>query len=179
MKPRPVTESESAYIRAHFLCRKGKLFKLVPVGIVPTNERPYPQVKITVDGVSKSFVVSRVLFFLALGFWPETVDHKDGDTRNNRRGNLRAASMHQQSFNRKKRKDSDQSLPVGVVHYGGSGGFLAYIRCGSIKRKRYFPRGGREDAISWRQEQERILHKEFGASFRTTKTLGLCSRSGA
>lgn len=42
----------------------------------------------------------RVVFALTYGYWPETVDHIDGDTLNNNPLNLRAATAAQQQANK-------------------------------------------------------------------------------
>lgn len=49
--------------------------------------------------LAKKVGVHRIVFVLHHGFVPETVDHIDGDTNNNRVENLRAATRRQNSMN--------------------------------------------------------------------------------
>lgn len=53
-------------------------------------------------GTKKAVVLyaHRVVFALVHGYWPETVDHRNGDTLDNTPSNLRAATQQQQVCNR-------------------------------------------------------------------------------
>lgn len=48
----------------------------------------------------------RVVFALHYGYWPETVDHKDGNSLNNHPDNLRPATVLQQQGNKGIRKNN-------------------------------------------------------------------------
>ena len=54
----------------------------------------------------KTYKASRVIFYLTYCYWPEVVDHKDGDRSNDKPYNLRAATRSQNNKNVKKRKDN-------------------------------------------------------------------------
>lgn len=59
---------------------------------------------------STGLYAHRVVFALLHGYWPETVDHIDGDTLNNDPPNLRAATLIQQQGNKRVRKDSTTGI---------------------------------------------------------------------
>ena len=52
----------------------------------------------------------RVIFFLHHGYFPEFVDHIDGDRQNNRIENLREATKSQNNMNAKLRKDNTSGI---------------------------------------------------------------------
>lgn len=80
---------------------------------------------------------SRAKFALAHGWLPVTVDHADGDWRNNDLSNLRAASYQQQNFNRKTPRKKNAHLPRGVYLKGKR--FEAQVRvAGKLHRLGYF-----------------------------------------
>ena len=57
-----------------------------------------------------NFLAHRVVFALVYGYWPETVDHEDGNSLNNTAGNLRAATNSQQQANKGMRKDNTSGV---------------------------------------------------------------------
>lgn len=59
---------------------------------------------IRVDGVT--LLAHRVAFAVTFGRWPGLVDHRDGDKRNNRIGNLREASKSVNALNQRGRPRS-------------------------------------------------------------------------
>ncbi len=96
---------DSAYLHSLFIYNPstGALFSRKTGKEVGTpNSVGYKNVKI--DG--KYFRVHRVIFALAHGYWPTTVDHKDHNPLNNRLSNLRPASMSQNSANARKRPNT-------------------------------------------------------------------------
>ncbi len=61
----------------------------------------YLVVKVCIDkGMYEQVYQHRIIFFLHYGYFPESVDHKDRDTRNNRPDNLRDATLSEQNLNR-------------------------------------------------------------------------------
>lgn len=44
---------------------------------------------------TKAYYVHRIIYFLVHGIWPDIIDHKDGDTWNNKDSNLREATHSQ------------------------------------------------------------------------------------
>ena len=61
----------------------------------------YYKVRITLEKSQGMFKLHRLIFLYHKGYLPDLVDHKDGDTTNNRIGNLRASSVQQNSCNLK------------------------------------------------------------------------------
>jgi hypothetical protein len=76
----------------------------------------------------RTYAAHVLAWFYMTGEWPsDQVDHRDGDTRNNRWGNLREATPQQNSSNRKVRYDS----PFGITGVYASGKkFIARINAG-------------------------------------------------
>lgn len=55
----------------------------------------------------KRYLQHRVIWAIVTGDWPvNTIDHKDGDSSNNKWSNLREATLSEQQQNTKTRKDS-------------------------------------------------------------------------
>lgn len=81
---------------------------------------------IKLDGIP--YRRSQIVVAVATGVWPtEMVDHKDGDTLNDRAENLRHATATQNAWNHRTRaKKSD--LPMGVRQIS-SGRFQARVAC--------------------------------------------------
>lgn len=61
----------------------------------------YYKVRITLEKSQGMFKLHRLIFLYHNGYLPDLVDHKDGDTTNNRIGNLRESSVQQNSCNLK------------------------------------------------------------------------------
>lgn len=66
----------------------------------------------------RTFKRSRVVFYMTHGRWPvPCVDHRDGDSLNDRPGNLREATYVQNAQNQKPRRGKASGLPQGVSRY--------------------------------------------------------------
>lgn len=55
----------------------------------------------TIKFNGKQYGLSRIVFFMFNGYYPENVDHIDGDTWNNKIENLRASTPQQNNHNRR------------------------------------------------------------------------------
>ena len=78
---------------------------LFPVVTLQENQ-PYKTIWID----DKSVLLHRLIFKMYTGEEPETVDHIDGDTHNNKIENLRPATYQQNQFNRKTSKTNKLGL---------------------------------------------------------------------
>ena len=115
----------------------------------------YRRVKIN----GRVFYVHRVIFAMANGYFPEEVDHIDGDTLNNRPENLRPATRSQNAMNRKKQSNCT-SGHTGIQFVESAGKWRAHIK---VKQKSIWL--GYHDtlksAISARKSAELKYHGEY------------------
>ncbi|MPZ29990.1 MAG: hypothetical protein GEV13_03155 [Rhodospirillales bacterium] len=110
---------ELAVVRATFaldgdeLLRKGKPVK----HRANANKSPYKSVEFRLGNARVHWKLSRLKFFLAHGWLPPVVDHRNGDRLNDSLANLRAASYAQNNQNSRRRK-TRLGLPRGVERNG-------------------------------------------------------------
>lgn len=72
----------------------------------------YRSVSITLDGIERSYLVHRIVWFRQTGQWPKNViDHVNGDKNDNRLRNLRDVSLIENGQNTRKAR---AGVPVGV-----------------------------------------------------------------
>ena len=95
------------------LTRRVALSRSTKVGDVAGYEHPVKRyVYLFVDG--KRYFAHRVIWLMQTGAWPpETIDHRDGDRKNNRWSNLRLLSVGENNQNRQ-RKSRNTSGLLGV-----------------------------------------------------------------
>jgi hypothetical protein len=94
--------------------KEGKLFWIkqsssnIRIGMEAgtTNERGYVQVKI----FNKRYYAHRLVFFMFNGYFPQEVDHIDGNKNNNRIENLRASTKAQNQHNAKINKNNTSGV---------------------------------------------------------------------
>jgi hypothetical protein len=94
--------------------KEGKLFwKKQPSSVISVgseaghiNLHGYVQIKI----FNKRFYAHRIIFFMFNGYFPQEVDHIDGNKSNNKIENLRASTKSQNNMNSKKRKDNTSGI---------------------------------------------------------------------
>lgn len=82
--------------------------------------------RITMVG-RKGYYVHRLIWSYMTGEFPETVDHINGDTRDNRFCNLRVATIGQNTHNQKKSKINTSGYK-GVYFHKGKKRWRAHIR---------------------------------------------------
>ncbi len=75
---------------------------------ITVNHDGYLRSEIRHEGRRLRLAAGRTAFALVNGYWPETVDHVDGNPLNNRPENLRAATNQQQQWNKFKTKRPDK-----------------------------------------------------------------------
>lgn len=83
----------------------------------PGSPNPYKCFAISISGKSKPLECHRVAFAIYHGYWPENVDHFDGDTLNNSISNLRPATKSLNGRNRYLAKHNTSGIP-GVSRNG-------------------------------------------------------------
>ena len=116
---------------AAFYCRDGLLYrKVATVNCRPLDEpvgtlRPSGYAEVSYRG--ELWKVHRIVFLLAYGFMPPEVDHANGNTRDNRPENLRAATRSQNTMNARKRRDNTSGVK-GVTWSAQKGKWKARIQ---------------------------------------------------
>jgi hypothetical protein len=107
----------------------------------------------------KNHYVHRILFLLYHGYMPAFVDHRDGDTTNNSKRNLRACTPAQNSQNRKRQVNNTSGVK-GVYWNANKQKWMARVM---VQGKREFV-GYYEDISKAERAVEaarRKAHKEF------------------
>lgn len=119
----------------------------------------YYKVRITLEKSQGMFKLHRLIFLWHNGYLPEVLDHKDGNTMNNRIDNLRESTVQQNSCN----------LKLNVNNTSGYKGVVKDRCCGkwraSIKSEDNFYYLGaytsKEEAAYAYNLAASVLHKEF------------------
>lgn len=96
------------------------------------------------------------------------VDHINGDTRDNRKCNLRICTLSQNSINKKCQTNNKSGIP-GVRWKNEAKAWEAYIYLGHTNKKflGYFSQ--KEDAVAKRLEAERLYFGEYAFNKRKEK----------
>lgn len=84
------------------------------LGAIKPNKAAYLRTTISLNGRVIGLAVHRVAYFLNTGRTPPTIDHINGDGRDNRAINLRAATFQENARNRHKKVGKDMDLPPGI-----------------------------------------------------------------
>lgn len=110
---------------------------------------------------SQQVYIARFAVFKMLGFWPEEVDHINGDTHDNRWENLRPCSRLQNSKNRKTYQSSKTGIKgVFKKAYKGREFFVASIQSDGVRHfLGHF--NSIEDADKAYKAASEQFHKEF------------------
>ena len=108
-------------------------------------------------GRTKTVLLHRELMNYPVGL---LVDHKNCDTLDNRKANLRLATRSQNQFNKRKTKSKTSSRFIGVSFEKASGRWLADICC-NRKRKRIGRFDSEIDAAKAYDRAALEYHKEF------------------
>lgn len=142
---------------------KGVLFwakktsKKVIVGTPAGQHRSDGYISIGVDG--RRYLAHRIIFALVNGYYPDEIDHADGDQRNNHPSNLREATRSQNNMNRAV-QCNNSSGAKGVYLHRNSGKWHARIKVGGkyISLKYHTTM---ESARKAYEEASASLHGEF------------------
>lgn len=119
--------------------------------------------RMRVKVAGKQLMISRVIWELFNGDIPEgmIIDHKDGNTLNNKPSNLRLATPSQNCFNRKKIEGKE--LPKGISYRPKEGCYRASIRTGMGKRL-YRNSKDIDKLVDWLNDMRENYHKDFSNS---------------
>jgi len=98
-----------------------------------------------------SLKIHRAIWAIQTGEWPNHIDHKDGDSLNNKWENLRNGTVSDNMKNKKKYKPRE--LPTGVYFSSNGKKYWAEIQCNKNRHQLgYFD--SLEDAAKARKEAE-------------------------
>jgi hypothetical protein len=98
------------YLNLLFEYKDGTLYRKVSKGAVKAGKKvgtPQTDGCLTVSIDKKCYLVHRIIFMMHNGYFPEMVDHIDGNRTNNKIENLREATHAQNAWNSKPRADSN------------------------------------------------------------------------
>ena len=104
-----------------------------------TRSGPRRKIRITVDGKSKLFLRSHIVYYKTYGEWPtQTLDHIDGDTLNDHIENLQLCS-HAENLRKQRMHKDNSSGYKGVTWHKRDRKWRAQIRVDSkVKHLGYF-----------------------------------------
>lgn len=122
-----------------------------PNGLDARGKKFYRQVKLD----SRILLVHRICAAFIFGHIPEdmVVDHIDGDNWNNKKSNLRLATVSQNAINCRPHVDKKSSLPRGVYQMKGKTGYYTRISLGCYKTP--------EDASAALRKAAELFHGHF------------------
>jgi hypothetical protein len=127
----------------------------------------YLQVAFVIDGKKYAALVHRVCFALHYGYYPDLVDHKDGNRKNNRAKNLRDADASKNLCNR--RKVVARSGLKGVYVHKCTGKFFSQVRF----QGRYEYLGIHENEEDCARAYDAAVTRLHGEFARTNASLNL------
>jgi len=107
----------------------GKLYWRESRGRVKTDDEAGTATRMGYRDVAvdqKKYGVHRLVWLMIHCYWPQGIDHVDGDGLNNRLGNLRLATKSQNQHNRKRSKNNTTGYK-GVCYDKSRGKFIAQI----------------------------------------------------
>lgn len=105
------------------------------------------------------YLAHRIIFFMHYGYFPEFLDHKDGNRLNNKIENLRVASRSENNYNQKMRKDNTSGIK-GVSFSKSHKKWRAFIQVDKqYKHLGYFDSA--EKATKAIKKVRKQLHGEF------------------
>jgi len=113
----------------------------------------------TVCIMGKMYLSHRLIFVYHHGYFPEIIDHIDGNKYNHRIENLREANLSQNQWNSKKPK-TNKSGYKGVCWHPASQKWLAYAKCNG-KRHYLGVHANIQDAVTARQTFVENHHGAF------------------
>ncbi|EDK1967278.1 hypothetical protein CH513_15460 [Salmonella enterica subsp. enterica serovar Infantis] len=88
-----------------------------PIGNVDSDG--YKRTTITIDGVTRSYKIHRLIYWLEYNEWPEVVDHIDRNKENNQIDNLRPTTILKNNQNKGLQKNNTSGY-TGVYFAKGS-----------------------------------------------------------
>jgi len=140
-------------------CKKAHAIHNIGDEAGTTNKRGYKIVVLN----KKHYRIHKIIWFIHYGDWPETIDHIDGNTSNNRIENLRKVSLAQNAMNRKIAKNNTSGI-TGVYFCSTWKRWKAEIKFHS-KKVNLGSFDSFEDAVNARLIAEKKYHGEFSRLF--------------
>lgn len=142
---------ESHFSSARYMKAFNSQFSGIEAGVErfkPGNLSAYRSLSLTVNGRRKIIECHRIAFAIYHGFWPQNVDHFDGDTLNNSISNLRPVTRSGNGRNKFLSRHNTSGIPGvsrsgsgWVVHGAGKPklyiGWFSDIFSAACARKRY------------------------------------------
>jgi len=108
--------------------KTGKLFYKVPDGWYEVGQFSTKNKYASIRVAGIHHLLHRLIWYIVHDYWPNTVDHKDRNTKNNRLSNLRDTDHSVNARNSRKRKRKENELPVGI-NRTRNGRYIAHYGC--------------------------------------------------
>lgn len=104
------------YIKENYIYEDGNLYRIKPSGgqkigsiagwTTECNGKQYKKINIK----NKTYYLHQIIYMYFYGYIPNYIDHKDGDSLNNRIENLREATQSQNAANQRIRKNNKSGI---------------------------------------------------------------------
>jgi len=131
-----------------------------------TEDTGYSRVQ--VNGVR--YGLHRVIFAMHYGYWPQCIDHINGNTTDNRIENLRDVTVSQNGMNRCPKKAKTQTGILGVSYEASRNRYIAHIKInGKYKNLGRFETA--EEAAQVRKDAELKYFGEYRRDARQAPTI--------
>lgn len=112
--------------------------------------------------LGNTYSAHRIIWLMHSGYWPENIDHIDGNPQNNLLNNLREVN-HQENCKNQKRPKNNTSGVQGVSWFAPTNKWKAYIRVGGkLKHLGYFSSLEEAAKVRKQAEKDESFHENHG-----------------